>query len=177
MRRLIGWTAISLLCSSTVAWADYTLSRAEFSAPGSPMVQNGFTVWTQYSRVVEGPSTQGAFVLYSWFTGPSTGSTVSVPLQMGSSLNVLARPVPNPAAQSATLMFRLAETYAHVDLDVFDIRGARVRRLQRGPLLAGPYLFTWDLRSDDGALVPAGVYLFRLQAGAHRYSERIAVVR
>jgi len=90
-------------------------------------------------------------------------------------------PFPAMGMDSTCLSFDLA-TAADVELDILDLRGAPVRRLVPGPGV-GPHLeagrygrsatggapcdarFTWDGRAEDGRVVPAGVYVFKLRAG------------
>ena len=90
-------------------------------------------------------------------------------------------PNPFPTATSATtcVWFDLAEA-GPAALDVYDLRGNRVRRIFPAPggdahLAAGRYgrgaggsgcdgRFTWDGAGEDGRRVPSGVYLLRLHA-------------
>src|SRR5207344_2626221 len=52
-------------------------------------------------------------------------------------------------------------------IDIFDVRGARVRRLRDQPLPAGWHPIDWDGRDDGGEPVASGIYFVRLQsAGA-----------
>ncbi len=70
-----------------------------------------------------------------------------------------ARPNPfNPRTQLTLVNPR----DGRVALDVYDLRGRRVRRLLSGHLPAGERTLTWDGRGDDGASVAAGAYLLRL---------------
>jgi hypothetical protein len=89
-------------------------------------------------------------------------------------------PNPFPSAASATtcVWFDLAEGGA-TTLDVYDLRGNRVRRIFPAPgespqLPAGRYgrgtggagcdgRFTWDGTDRGGRRVPSGVYLLRLR--------------
>ena len=61
---------------------------------------------------------------------------------------------------------------AHVELEVLDVSGRRVRRVISGWVEPGERRLAWDGRDDGGALLPAGVYLGRLRAGTD-----VAVVR
>ncbi len=69
---------------------------------------------------------------------------------------VLSQNFPNPFNQETTLVSRLRG-----ELQIFDILGRKVRRLQ--PLLTGndTFVFQWDGRDDDGHPVASGVYLAR----------------
>jgi flagellar hook assembly protein FlgD len=50
-------------------------------------------------------------------------------------------------------------------LDLYDVRGARVRTLVERAAEPGRFVVTWDGRNGDGRSVAAGVYLYRLTAG------------
>jgi hypothetical protein len=82
---------------------------------------------------------------------------------------------------STCIWFDLAAT-GRTELVILDLRGGPVRHLVPGPgfpavLDAGRYgrgpaggpecdpRLMWDGRADDGRVVPAGVYLYKLQAG------------
>ena len=64
-----------------------------------------------------------------------------------------------------------------VTVDVFDTRGYRVRRLFAENLPAGSQAVVWDRRDGDGRLVPAGVYLVKIQAAGTAVTGKIGVVR
>ena len=49
-----------------------------------------------------------------------------------------------------------------VEVGIFDLSGRQVRQLYRGAQNSGRYAWTWDGRSEDGALVPPGTYLFQV---------------
>lgn len=46
---------------------------------------------------------------------------------------------------------------------VDDLSGRSVRRILAGRALSGPYGLTWDGRTDDGELVPPGLYVVRVE--------------
>ena len=75
---------------------------------------------------------------------------------------------PNPFNPSTNITFSLAET-ARVELNVYDITGAKVRVLVSGGLSAG----THQARFDASSLA-SGVYFYELVAtsGSSRYTQR-----
>jgi subtilisin family serine protease len=89
-------------------------------------------------------------------------------------------PFPSAGRDSTCLWFDLAVTGV-VELQILDLRGHPVRRFVPGPdfpafLTPGRYgrgaagsatcdpRLMWDGRADDGRLLPAGVYLYKLKA-------------
>ncbi|MBI5711377.1 MAG: DUF1929 domain-containing protein [Candidatus Eisenbacteria bacterium] len=81
---------------------------------------------------------------------------------------------PNPFTGTTTIHFDLPVA-ARVRLEVFDLQGRRVRRLLDAQLEAGRHQADWDRRGAEGTLLPAGVYLCRMQAGTF-HDERTMVV-
>ncbi len=73
---------------------------------------------------------------------------------------------PNPFNPSTTICFDLPDP-ARVDLRVYDVSGRLVRVLLAGEALpAGRHETMWNGRDGAGLAVGAGVYFYRLEAGA-----------
>ncbi|MBK7369373.1 MAG: hypothetical protein IPJ04_16185 [Candidatus Eisenbacteria bacterium] len=68
---------------------------------------------------------------------------------------------PNPFHGEASIHFDVARR-GPVTVEVFDLRGARVRTLASGEHAPGRYTVAWDGRDESGARTPAGVYLVRM---------------
>ena len=83
---------------------------------------------------------------------------------------------PNPFNPMTRLSFELA-TPGAVRLRVYDLAGRVVATLVDGRRDAGRYEVVWDGRDDGGRAVSSGVYLYLLDAGAHRESKRMVLVR
>jgi flagellar hook assembly protein FlgD len=64
-----------------------------------------------------------------------------------------------------------------VSVDVYDLRGAKVRQLYSGVMEAGVRVLTWDGRDDSGRSTASGVYFLRMQAGSEYRTGRVVVVR
>lgn len=71
-------------------------------------------------------------------------------------------PAPNITADGTTLHYRLPSAVA-VSLDVFDVRGRRVRNLVKEQHAAGDHTVHWDGSDETSARVASGHYFFRLQ--------------
>jgi hypothetical protein len=76
----------------------------------------------------------------------------------------LANPHPNPFNPSVEIAFSLWEA-GPVSLNIFDVRGRRLRRLLDGAVhAAGQYWYNWDGKDDLGRELPSGVYFCRIEA-------------
>jgi hypothetical protein len=86
---------------------------------------------------------------------------------------------PNPAVGSVNLPFDLA-TDGEATLVIRDLRGRAVRRIELGPLAAGPYRYatapTWDGTSDDGRAVLSGMYFVTLLVDSEPAGDPVRVV-
>jgi flagellar hook assembly protein FlgD len=65
---------------------------------------------------------------------------------------------------------------AGVRLEVYGINGSRVKTLVDRTESAGEHTIGFDLRSDDGRALRAGVYLVRLVAGSESRTIKLVAV-
>lgn len=82
---------------------------------------------------------------------------------------------PNPFAARLAIAFELARA-EEVTVDIFGVRGQRVRRLAGRVLPAGPARLDWDGSDDAGRRLPAGVYLLRVRARAGAAAQRVVLL-
>ena len=89
----------------------------------------------------------------------------------------LAQNFPNPfgAAAGTSIRFRLA-TSGRARVDVYDVRGALVRRLVDDTFEAGEREVTWDGSDFAGRATPSGIYFYRLDVPG-RYVETRRMLR
>jgi len=83
---------------------------------------------------------------------------------------------PNPGLGPQTISFGVPSSLAtgtRVRLDLYDVRGARVRTLVHRAAEPGRYVATWDGRNESGAAVTGGVYLYRLTVGGETRNGRL----
>jgi hypothetical protein len=73
------------------------------------------------------------------------------------------------------LRFDLGRT-SDIRLEVFDLRGRRVRSLATGWYGAGTHVATWDGRDARGTRVGSGAYFARITAGGLDARVRFVVV-
>jgi hypothetical protein len=70
---------------------------------------------------------------------------------------------PNPFNNSTMFEFELTEN-AHVDLDIYDIRGRLVKRLASRQFSAGTNNIVWDGLNENDDRTASGIYFFRFSA-------------
>ncbi len=84
--------------------------------------------------------------------------------------------VPNPFNPTTVIKYQLRDQ-GSVSLAVYNILGRRVKTLVDRTQQAGHYSTSWDGCDDSGKEVAAGVYLYRLQAGAFAQTRKMALVK
>jgi len=83
---------------------------------------------------------------------------------------------PNPFNPVTTIRFQLEEP-SRVRLEIFDVRGALVRKLVNGARPAGGNLVTWDGKNDSGQAVSSGVYFYRLTANDFSHTKKMVFLK
>ena len=69
---------------------------------------------------------------------------------------------PNPFNPETWIPYQLAESVA-VSIDIYNVQGHHIRRIELGARSAGSYLTKetaayWEGRNNDGELIPSGIY-------------------
>ncbi|MBD3347927.1 MAG: T9SS type A sorting domain-containing protein [Candidatus Eisenbacteria bacterium] len=113
--------------------------------------------------------------------GADTVVTQPVTISLGSdvpdpdgSSAALTAAWPRPSAGSVTVSFELPAA-APSSVDIYDVRGRRVRRLWSGT--GGRHTCEWDGRDETGRRAAAGVYFLRLTSSSGTDSEKIVLLR
>jgi flagellar hook assembly protein FlgD len=88
----------------------------------------------------------------------------------------LSQATPNPFTGTTTIALSLPEA-GQLELEVFDVQGARVRTLARGHHAAGAHRFEWDGRDDAGERAASGIYFYRVQAAGVTETKKIVMAR
>jgi len=83
---------------------------------------------------------------------------------------------PNPFNPETVISFSTARK-DRVVIDVFNIKGQRVRSLVSGVYEAGEHSVVWNGLSDVGRQVGSGVYFYRMVAGEYRAVRKMVLVK
>ncbi|MFN8546981.1 MAG: YCF48-related protein [Candidatus Eisenbacteria bacterium] len=83
---------------------------------------------------------------------------------------------PNPSRGSIRFSFTLP-VGERAMLRLYDSLGRELRTIASEELPAGPHTVDWDARGGDGARLPAGIYLYRLDAGGRAESRTVTLLQ
>jgi FlgD Ig-like domain len=88
----------------------------------------------------------------------------------------LGRNHPNPFSSRTTVDLDLSNA-ADVRIDVFDVTGRRVRKIDAGHIGPGSNHVIFDGLGEDGALLPSGVYFYRVTAEGKIFTDKLVIAR
>jgi hypothetical protein len=144
-------------------WTDFHLVSSAVDPRGAAA--------GEWSIVVENPDGQTAVVASALFIeGDATATPPELPRAVALSQNF-----PNPFNPRTTIRFELPRS-GELRLEVFDLRGRRVRTLARGPRSAGYHEVVWDGTDARGAPVASGVYLYELEVDGLRLRKKMLLL-
>ncbi|MCF7920384.1 MAG: T9SS type A sorting domain-containing protein [Candidatus Cloacimonetes bacterium] len=83
---------------------------------------------------------------------------------------------PNPFNPELTVSFSLEETQ-DVELEIFNIRGQKVKRLVDELFRPSDYNIVWNGTDDNGNKVSSGVYFIRLQVGEDIVNDKVILMK
>ncbi|MFN8589390.1 MAG: S8 family serine peptidase [Candidatus Eisenbacteria bacterium] len=141
--------------------------------------------WTFVPLVV---SDRSLLEVTSWRGDSLTGAWLSAPFTVAGPIGTgvggtpprafalrLARARPDQVPMRLEL--DLPQAVADLRVDLFDLRGARVRTLARGARPAGTHALEWDGRGAAGEPAASGVYFARASAAGASVVRRIVLAR
>ncbi|MDY0150666.1 MAG: choice-of-anchor J domain-containing protein [Candidatus Cloacimonas sp.] len=91
-------------------------------------------------------------------------------------LTKLYRNYPNPFNPETTIRYSIAEP-AQVLVEVFNMKGQRVRTLVNEHKMMGEYYAVWNGKDDRGASVSSGVYYYKLSSGRFCATQKMILMK
>lgn len=177
---LVACTLAALMAST--AEAQNGMQRFTIDGGGGSSASGSYIVSGTVGQPDAGALTGGTYALAGGFWlggGALSGVEEGHPAQDGGASTLVTgmSPVaPNPMRGSTLLSFRLARPEV-VRLEVFNVRGEKVRTLVQGPRTGGSYQIVWDGGDEQGTEAASGLYLIRFAAGAYHAEQKVLLVR
>jgi hypothetical protein len=83
---------------------------------------------------------------------------------------------PNPFNPETTVSFSLGVS-TPVSLEVYNLKGQKVKTLANGSLPAGKHQIVWNGRDDSGREVSSGVYFIRLSGNGRSFTRKAVLMK
>jgi hypothetical protein len=87
----------------------------------------------------------------------------------------LGMPAPTPASRSVTLPVHL-DGGGRVALEIHDLSGRQVKRIDLGEMSPGAHAATWDLSGERGTPATTGIYFCRLLVNGRAVNTRRVLI-
>jgi flagellar hook assembly protein FlgD len=107
----------------------------------------------------------------------SAKTPVSDPTAPSPAAFLLEQNYPNPFNPSTTISFEVRKPSIGYTLDIYDIRGARVRRLAQGFLGRGRHSVSFDGKDERGRDLASGTYLLRLSGDGESQTRKMLLLK
>ncbi len=103
--------------------------------------------------------------------------TKEYPVQIGAPQQfALHQNYPNPFNSSTVISFQLPQQ-CHIELNIYNTLGQRVRQLAAIDKQAGSYYITWNATNDNGYQVPTGIYVVELKTPVFKEMKRVLYLK
>jgi hypothetical protein len=112
--------------------------------------------------------------IFSWFSGETGMDQLkfeNVPKKYE-----LEQNYPNPFNPTTMIRYHLPRS-DRVELDIFNLRGQKIKTLVDESQTAGVYELIWDGRDDFGLPVASGIYVYRLVTKFFVSSQKLALIK
>ncbi len=83
---------------------------------------------------------------------------------------------PNPFNPDTNISFSLSEP-GRVRIDIFNIKGEKVRTLLNSELNSAHHTIVWDGRDDRGRQLGSGVFFYRMQTGEYTDTKKMLMIK
>lgn len=185
--------------SNLVAEQTATPIELSWEAPVSDLTIEGYKIFrnlngatfTELTQVAETsyedtPTEEGSYgyyvvVRYESNEESEASETVYLDFTDGESSNVptvnnLVGNYPNPFNPVTKIKFAIKEQ-GNVKLEIYDIRGRKVKDLVNGTLDAGSHSETWQGDNNAGNLVGSGIYFYKLRVGRYTSTKKMLLMK
>ncbi len=84
---------------------------------------------------------------------------------------------PNPFNPETTISFSVVQTSSLVNLEIYNLKGQKIKTLVNEVLSAGSHSVVWNGTDDKGKSVASGVYLYKMRTGNYVSSKKMILMK
>ena len=84
---------------------------------------------------------------------------------------------PNPFNPTTTISFSVTQTSSFVTLDIYNIKGQKVKQLVSDQLSAGQHSVIWQGIDDNNKPVSSGIYFYKLKTGDFEKTKKMILMK
>ena len=144
-------------------WEEVTLDLSAYS--GTAQIRFVFGS----ANLITGEGWYIDDIYYSNTTGSNDNTIIPI-------MNKLNSNFPNPFNPTTTISFSLKET-GNVKIEIFNIRGQKVKTLINGLLPAKNHQIVWNGKDDKGKSVSSGIYFYKMKSANYTASRKMILMK
>ena len=130
-----------------------------------------------YKELVPGTQIKNAnFTLKEQHSSTLLSETDGLPSEFSLTQNYPNPFQPELNSSSTQITFNLPKP-STIEMNLFNVNGQLIKRLQAGYLNQGEHRIEWDGRNEAGLLVPSGIYFYQITTGAKCLTRRLLILR
>ncbi len=104
----------------------------------------------------------------------TTGSNDETIIPMA---NKLHANFPNPFNPTTTISFDIAQASSFVDIDIYNIKGQKVKTLVNENLEVGKHTILWNGRDDNNKSVSSGIYFYKMRTAQYTSTRKMILMK
>jgi hypothetical protein len=93
------------------------------------------------------------------------------------SITQLYNNYPNPFNPTTTISFSVTQNSNFVTLEIFNVKGQKVRTMFSGSAEEGKHTVTWHGDDENGNPVSSGIYFYKLKTGKQELSRKMLLLK
>lgn len=175
----IGAVVVEDSCAQILAYSD-NANRDPIPFTFEVVTGRGFSTQVKDYQVLDWET--GEFESRSIFSDRQEYSVIRFGDEDEPEDNILLTPqlygnYPNPFNPTTTISFSLVQTSQFVTLEVFNIKGQKVKTLYKGIAEEGKHSVTWEGKDTNGKSVGTGIYFYKLKTGKKEISRKMLLLK
>lgn len=91
--------------------------------------------------------------------------------------NYILRNYPNPFNPSTIISYQLPENIESAEIEIYNIKGQKVKQLVNEQLSAGQHSVVWNGKDNSGKPVATGIYFYKISAGKETQVKKMLLLK
>ncbi len=83
---------------------------------------------------------------------------------------------PNPFNPATTISYNLLED-SHVSINIYNIKGQKVKNMLNSDMTAGEHIVVWEGRDESGKTVSSGIYFYKMEADNYTSIKKMILLK
>ncbi|HNX00452.1 MAG TPA: T9SS type A sorting domain-containing protein [Candidatus Cloacimonadota bacterium] len=138
--------------------------------------ENAYIAWAEYANRLDNQSTSNSDIKGLYLQKLNNETVGTHDPTTPATLFSLSQNYPNPFNPETTIKYTLP-VQANVKLDIYNVKGQKVRTLLDDRQTAGNHEITWYGTDDHDKSVSSGVYFYRLTTGNKTIMKKMVMVK